>query len=46
MIPPMAGTNVFQKNDNNKATLSKNEALQNASDEQDGLFGTKAVFDR
>jgi len=39
-------TNVFQKDDEKSTTLSKKESLSNASDEIDGLFGTKAVFER
>lgn len=38
-------TNVFQGKDNNK-TLSKMDALSNASEEIDGLFATKAVLKR
>jgi aspartyl-tRNA(Asn)/glutamyl-tRNA(Gln) amidotransferase subunit C len=39
-------TNVFQKDDENKATLSKDDALKNAPDTARGLIATHAVFDR
>jgi len=38
-------TNVFQA-ENNSKTLTKKEALSNAKEEMDGLFATKAVFER
>ena len=38
-------TNVFQKTDQ-KTTLTKKEALSNASEVVDGYFATKAVFER
>jgi aspartyl/glutamyl-tRNA(Asn/Gln) amidotransferase C subunit len=37
--------NVFQDPANSK-TLSQKEALSNAKEQSDGLFATKAVFDR
>jgi len=39
-------TNVFQKGSENKATLTKEEALSNAKGVEDGLFVTDPVFDR
>lgn len=39
-------TNVFQKEEETKTTLSQAEALRNAPEEKDNLFVTKAVFDR
>lgn len=46
-------TNVFQKEDAKAQTLTKEEALSNAKEtrdyaahKKDGLFATKAVFDR
>jgi aspartyl/glutamyl-tRNA(Asn/Gln) amidotransferase C subunit len=39
-------TNVFQKDEDKAQTLTKEEALSNAKEERDGLFATKAVFDR
>lgn len=39
-------TNVFMKDGENVATLSKEDALKNASEVVRGLFATKAVFDR
>jgi len=39
-------TNVFQNNEGKSQTLTKEEALSNAKENKDGLFGTKAVFDR
>lgn len=39
-------TNVFMQDGENTATLSKDDALKNASKVIDGLFATKAVFDR
>lgn len=39
-------TNVFQKGSENKVTLSKEEALENADKEEKGLFVTDPVFDR
>jgi aspartyl-tRNA(Asn)/glutamyl-tRNA(Gln) amidotransferase subunit C len=38
--------NVFQEGDSQKATLTKKEALSNASEAIDGLFATEAVFER
>lgn len=39
-------TNVFQNVEGKSQTLTKKEALSNAKEEKDGLFSTKAVFDR
>lgn len=39
-------TNVFQKDDENVATLTKEEVLKNAKRVEKGLFATEAVFDR
>ena len=39
-------TNVFQKDNENKITLTKEEVLKNAKEVQRGLIATKAVFDR
>ena len=39
-------TNVFQKGGEQEVTLTQKESLSNASDPQDNLFGTSAVFDR
>jgi aspartyl/glutamyl-tRNA(Asn/Gln) amidotransferase C subunit len=39
-------TNVFQKDEDKPQTLIKEEAFSNAHEERDGLFATKAVFDR
>ena len=39
-------TNVFQKDGEKNATLSQEQALSNANEAKDGLFVTKAVFDR
>ncbi|NMB91848.1 Asp-tRNA(Asn)/Glu-tRNA(Gln) amidotransferase subunit GatC [candidate division WWE3 bacterium] len=39
-------TNVFQNAEGKSQTLTKKEALSNAKEEKDGLFSTKAVFDR
>ena len=39
-------TNVFQSGENKSQTLTKKEALSNAKENKDGLFATKAVFDR
>lgn len=39
-------TNVFQKDDENVATLTKDEVLKNAKRVEKGLFATEAVFDR
>jgi len=38
--------NVFQKENQNTATLSKEEALSNGNKVENGLFATKPVFDR
>lgn len=38
--------NIYQKEDDAPNTLSKKEALQNASEIVKGLFATKAVFNR
>jgi len=38
--------NVFMEEGGNVATLSKEDALKNASDPLDGKFGTSAVFER
>ena len=38
--------NVFQKDGEPSGTLPKDEALQNAHQELNGLFVTKGVFDR
>jgi aspartyl-tRNA(Asn)/glutamyl-tRNA(Gln) amidotransferase subunit C len=39
-------TNVFQQAHDNKATLTKHQALENGSEIINGLFATKGVFDR
>ncbi len=39
-------TNVFQKNDSVKNTLSQKEVLQNAKEVDEGFISTKGVFDR
>ncbi len=39
-------TNVYQKDEENRQTLPKEKALQNAGEVVKGLFATKAVFDR
>lgn len=39
-------TNVFQKDNEKKTTLSQKEALSNAKEEIKSMFATKAVFDR
>ena len=39
-------TNVFQKDDENVATLTKEEVLKNAKRVEKGLIATEAVFDR
>lgn len=38
--------NVFQQGSENYATLSKADALSNAQEQINGLFATKAVFNR
>lgn len=38
--------NVYQKGEENKATLTKEQALANASEVSKGLIVTKGVFDR
>lgn len=38
--------NVFQKNDEDLATLSKEEVLRNAKKVEKGLIATEAVFNR
>lgn len=38
--------NVFQKEDENIATLNQKDALKNAKDIERNLFVTKGVFDR
>ena len=38
-------TNVFQ-DENNSKTLTSKEALSNAKEQSNGLFATKAVFNR
>ncbi len=39
-------TNIFQKNDENKASLTQAEALSSGKEVSNGLFVTKGVFDR
>jgi aspartyl/glutamyl-tRNA(Asn/Gln) amidotransferase C subunit len=39
-------TDVFQKPNHPRETISQKEALKNASEEVNNLFATKAVFDR
>lgn len=39
-------TNVFQKKDSAKNTLSQSEVLQNAKEKNGEFFSTKGVFDR
>lgn len=39
-------TNVFQEENDESTTLDQKEALANANNEIDNLFGTKAVLDR
>ncbi|MFC1700502.1 Asp-tRNA(Asn)/Glu-tRNA(Gln) amidotransferase subunit GatC [Patescibacteria group bacterium] len=39
-------TNIFQKGSENKTTLTREEALENADMEERGLFVTDPVFDR
>ena len=39
-------TNVFQKDNENKASLTKQEAVSNGKEVSNGLFVTKGVFDR
>lgn len=39
-------TNIFQKDDENEAILTKEAALKNTKDVINGLFSTKGVFDR
>lgn len=39
-------TNVYQEKDSNSETLDKSAALQNSSDNTQGLFGTKKVIDK
>lgn len=39
-------TNVFQRGSENSTTLSQKEALENAKEEENGLFVTDPVFDR
>ncbi len=39
-------TNIYQKNNELKATLTQEEALSNADDTSKGLIVTKGVFDR
>jgi aspartyl/glutamyl-tRNA(Asn/Gln) amidotransferase C subunit len=39
-------TNVFQTEGEPSQTLTKEESMSNAKENKDGLFATKAVFDR
>lgn len=39
-------TNVFQKKDSPKNTLTQTEVLQNAKEVNEGFISTKGVFDR
>jgi aspartyl/glutamyl-tRNA(Asn/Gln) amidotransferase C subunit len=38
--------NIFQQGEKNRATLTKEEVLQNAHEVVNGLIATKGVFDR